>query len=57
MVKTIEELRDEEELCSYCPLPTELQGVHCYGGEPVMCEGRCCSEAYDNYRSACEEEE
>ena len=37
MPKTIDEL--DEELCSYCPLPEESQGVHCYGGLPVMCEG------------------
>lgn len=38
---------DCEELCNYCPIPNESKGVHCYGGNPVMCEGRCCSEAFE----------
>lgn len=53
--KTIEEL--DTDLCQYCPLPTESQGVHCYGGLPVMCEGSYCSEAYENYLDEYEEEE
>lgn len=47
MPKTVEELG--EDLCNHCPLPPEMQGVHCYGGEPVMCEGRGCEEAYAAY--------
>lgn len=54
MPKTIDEL--DEELCSYCPLPEESQGVHCYGGLPVMCEGSHCKEAYQNYLDTYEEE-
>lgn len=38
-----------EDLCRYCPIPEEYQGVRCYGGEPIMCEGRKCPEAYDAY--------
>lgn len=55
--KTFEEISGEDELCCNCPLPEESQGVHCYGGEPVMCEGRCCKEAYENYVENFEEEE
>ena len=34
--KTDEELQGmlDERLCDFCPLPDELKGVHCYGGEP-----------------------
>lgn len=39
----------DEELYEYCPLPEESQGVHNYGGLPVMCEGVACHEAYENY--------
>ena len=45
--KTLEDLDDE--LCDYCPLPDELKGVHSYGGNPVMCEGSHCNEAYERY--------
>lgn len=55
MLKTQEEL--DEELCDYCPLPKESRGVHCYGGQPVMCEGRYCNEAYERYCEEQEEEE
>lgn len=47
--KTCDEMKESERLCSYCPLPEELQGVHCYGGQPVMCEGSHCGEAYERY--------
>lgn len=40
----------DEDICNYCPLPEELKGVHCYGGEPVMCEGRCCKEALEAWK-------
>lgn len=53
---TLEELADQECLCYYCPIPEESQGVHCYGGEPVMCEGSHCDEAYDYYLEEWEEE-
>lgn len=39
----------DEDLCKYCPIPEEHQGVHCYGGHPIMCEGAKCPEAYDAY--------
>ena len=45
--EAMEQLGDR--LCTYCPLPEESQGVHCYGGEPIMCEGSHCKEAYENY--------
>ncbi len=37
---------DDEFLCNYCPLDEKLKGVHCYGGEPSMCDGCRCDEAY-----------
>lgn len=37
----------EEAICDYCPLPERLRGVHCYGGEPVMCEGSHCGNAME----------
>lgn len=46
--KTDEQIKEmlEDSLCEvYCPLPERLRGVHCYGGEPVMCEGSHCDEA------------
>lgn len=45
-----------ELLCDYCPLPDSAKGVHCYGGEPVMCEGSHCEEAYHNYLEEVEEQ-
>lgn len=38
---------NSEELCNYCPLDDEHKGVHCYGGAPVMCEGRFCPDAME----------
>lgn len=35
----------EDRLCDFCPLPDYLKGVHCYGGEPVMCNGSYCDKA------------
>lgn len=43
-----------EELKSYCPW--EGEPVACYGGLPVMCEGRFCEEAYEKYLEDEEEE-
>lgn len=42
-----DKIRDmlEDNLCDYCPLPDEQKGAHCYGGQPVMCEGTHCDEA------------
>lgn len=38
-------------LCDcYCPLPEQLRGVHCYGGEPVMCEGSRCDKAIEMWK-------
>ena len=39
------EIIGEERLCNFCPLPEEQKGVHCYGGNPVMCEGTHCDKA------------
>jgi hypothetical protein len=59
MKKSIEEL--EERLCDYCPLEDCQKGVHCYGGEPVMCiDSGCCPVAYASYLESeedCEDEE
>lgn len=40
----------EENMCNYCPLPDELKGAHCYGGQPVMCEGSHCDEAIERWK-------
>ena len=52
--KTDEEMKEivgEETLCDlYCPLPDYLKGVHCYGGEPVMCEGSHCDKALEAWK-------
>lgn len=51
--KTDEQIQDMigEDLCElYCPLPEEVRGVHCYGGEPVMCEGAHCAEAIEAWK-------
>jgi hypothetical protein len=46
-----------EQLCEYCPLEESEKGVHCYGGEPVMCvDSGCCKQAYENYLEEFEEE-
>lgn len=47
-----EEIREmlEENMCNYCPLPDELKGAHCYGGQPVMCEGTHCGEAIARWK-------
>ena len=55
MPKKFEDM--DEDLCHYCPIPKEAQGVHCYGGEPIMCEGMHCNEAYENYLEECKEED
>lgn len=39
----------EEVRCDYCPLPEYLKGVHCYGGNPIMCEGTHCQQAIENW--------
>ena len=41
----------DTELCDNCPLPDELKDVRCYGGNPAMCEGSHCGEAYERYLS------
>ena len=55
--KTMDELG--EDLCKYCPLPENLHGVHCYGGEPVFCQdyGGACEKAYQDYLDDFESEE
>lgn len=47
-----EEIREmlEENMCNYCPLPDELKGAHCYGGQPVMYEGSHCDEAIERWK-------
>jgi len=47
VAKSQEEMDDD--LCNYCPLPDGSKGAQCYGGNPVMCEGRHCNEAYQTY--------
>lgn len=39
-----------DKLCDFCPLSDGLKGVHCYGGQPVMCEGAYCKGAVENWR-------
>jgi hypothetical protein len=53
----VSKAKDNGDLCNYCPLPEESRGVHCYGGEPVMCEGSHCKEAGENYIEEMEVEE
>ncbi len=51
--KTDEQIQNMigDDLCElYCPLPEEVRGVHCYGGEPVMCEGSHCDEAIEAWK-------
>lgn len=41
----------DTDLCDvYCPLPDNLKGVHCYGGEPIMCEGSHCDKAIEAWK-------
>lgn len=40
----------DDELCDYCPLPDDIKGLHCYGGEPIMCNGSHCDEAIKNWK-------
>jgi len=55
-ISPIEELAESGELCTYCPIPEENQGVHNYGNGPVSCEGCNCKEAYENYLEENEED-
>lgn len=50
--KTDQQIKEmlEERLCNFCPLQDELKGVHCYGGEMVMCEGSHCDEALEAWK-------
>ena len=45
-----------EKLCDYCPLPEHAKGTHCYGGQPVMCEGSRCDDAFEEYLDSDEDE-
>lgn len=57
MNKPLSQEELEETLCDYCPLEDSQKGVHCYGGEPVMCvDSGCCVQAYENYLEEFEEE-
>lgn len=38
---------DSEDLCAYCPLDDSAKGVHCYGGNVIMCEGKRCKDAME----------
>jgi hypothetical protein len=53
----LDKIDGSDTLCDYCPLPEESRGVHCYGGNPVMCEGSHCEEAKERYLEEMEEEE
>lgn len=45
------------EICSYCSLPAEYQGVHCYGEEVVMCgDSPRCEEALHKWEDEYTEE-
>ena len=47
--KPIEELLGDD-LCVYCPLPKELQGVYSTpSGNSCGCEGSHCEQAYEKY--------
>lgn len=47
MLKTFDELCDEESLCEYCDAEP---GWHSNGaGDPYCCEGAYCKEAYERY--------
>lgn len=51
--KSDEQLKDmigEEVLCDYCPLDESKRGVHCYGGQPIMCEGTHYDEALEAWK-------
>lgn len=52
-MKTMNELVDE--LCDYCHL-TDYGLNKVNTGPHNLCEGRSCSEAYDNYKEGIEEE-
>lgn len=46
-----------DEICSYCSLPAEYQGVHCYGEEVVMCgDSPRCEEALHKWEDEYTEE-
>lgn len=51
----VEEYKDNQGICNYCPIPVESQGVRCYGGVAIMCEGGCCPEAEQALRDAIDE--
>lgn len=55
-----EELLDSESLCQYCKWTDRGKEnnptVACYGGEPVMCEGDYCDDAYEYYLDNFEED-
>ena len=39
----------DEELCKYCTIPKECQGMHMGPNGPYGCEGCLCHEAYENF--------
>jgi len=52
-MKKFEEM-ECEDLKEFCPW--EGPPIACYGGSPVMCEGRFCEEAYERYLESLEKE-
>lgn len=48
---TAEEEQDNlgDDICKWCPIPKEAQGVRCYGGPVIMCEGSRCTEAMEAF--------
>lgn len=49
---TDEQIKDmlEDHLCDFCSLPEGARGCHCYGDQPVMCEGSHCDEAIEGWK-------
>lgn len=46
MLKTFEEMQDDETICDYC---RAKPGVFCTPNGYISCEGSYCSEAYERY--------
>lgn len=47
MLKTFDELCNEESLCEYCDAEPGWHSTG--GGDPYCCEGTWCKEAYERY--------
>lgn len=52
-IPTMEELAESQELCQHCNWTErglrDTLSVYCTGGEPIMCEGSGCADAYEYY--------